>query len=171
MNLYTLKQILSQSRHPSAPELYAEVSNHIDHFVNNDGDPEHARIVEPFALFILLNECTYNIYGQCRRSDDQSFEHYADRVRFYESNCLTDEQLKDAYDAMSDLWEDNEREKCNLPNGWFLSTQAELTRSLITILQELEGDPESLDEKLHDLLPEFQYELLKYYTEDNHDKH
>lgn len=166
MNLYELKQILAQSKHPSAPHLYAEVCNHIDHFVNSDGDPERVFLVEQFALFTLLNETTYDVYGRLRRLEDHSLDNYIERSRFYESACLTDEQLKDAYDAIADLWEDNEREHMHRSDGGFWSTRCALIKALYSILLDLEGDKDSLDEKLHALLSKHSYDELKIITED-----
>lgn len=171
MNLYDLKQILSQSKHPSSPAMYAEVCNHINHFVDNDGDPENARIVEPFALFVLLNETTYDVYGRLRRNGTDSLDDYMSQVRFYESSCLTDEQLKDAYDAIADLWTDNERDLCNRADGGFWSSHCDLINTLYSILLDLEGDSTTLDEKLHAILGKNQYEELKIITEDYYDKH
>lgn len=160
MNLYDLKQILAQSRHPSAPPLYAEVSYHIDHFVNNEGDPYHARLVDSFALFTLLNEVSYDVYGRLRRSNTHSLDHFVERVRFYESECLTEGQLKDAYDAIADLWEDNEREGYNLADGGFLSTRCSIIRQLYSLLLEHSPDKDHLGELLQATLTRAEYEDL-----------
>ena len=161
MNLYDLKQILAQSKHPKAPSLYAEVCNHIDHFVNNDGDPENVRLVDPFALFLLLNETCYDICGKLLRADDESLDHFVEQARFYLSPCLTDEQLKDVYDAMYDLWHDNERDGYNLADGGFLSTHCSLIRQLHSLLLEHSADKDHLGELLQALLTRYEYEELK----------
>lgn len=168
MNLYHLKQILAQSKHPNAPSLYAEVCNHIDHFVNTEGDPENVRLVEPFALFTLLNETTYDIYGKLRRSHNDSLDNFVERVRFYLSECLTEEQIKDAYDAICDLWTDNERDGYNLADGGFLSTRCIIIRQLYSLLLEHSADKDHLGELLHALLTQSEYADLKTIVEVPH---
>ena len=172
MNLYTLKQILHQSQHPSSASMLTEVQQHIDHFVKHEGDPENTRLVEPFALFILLNECCYDIYGRLRRVDEDSFDNFAKRARFYESECLTDEQLKDVYDGLQDIWRDNEREGANGPDGGFWSTEKSLIKGLYDLLLTLEGDESALDLKLHALLASREYDALTSIVKgEQHDKH
>lgn len=172
INLYDLKQILAQSHHPSAPQQYGEVSHLIDHLVKCEGDPERVELVDEYALFTLLNETTYNIFGKLRRQNEHSLDRFIEQVRFYESDCLTDAQIKNAYYAIADLWEDNERDECHLADGTYISQDHKLVRELYSILRDLHGgDDDHLDELMLSLLTGGCYNRLKIITEDYYDKH
>jgi hypothetical protein len=85
----------------------------------DENDTVH--IVSTTSLTGLLNCATYDDYGRLARLTDNvvSFDHYANRVRYFTLRDLTDDVLQLGYYFLRDLWYDNERDGYNNPDGTF----------------------------------------------------
>lgn len=85
-----------------------------------DGLETHVSVVSWYAFSCIMNCLTYDEFGRIRkanlRNERRQTKLYREACRDY-CEELTDSQIDGVADFLRDLWDDNEENECNQPDG------------------------------------------------------
>jgi hypothetical protein len=120
---YILSADCSEADRQNVFDAIAECNNQIERYYSRELWMDTVYIVTSDSMHTLLNKVTYDNYGKLKKSCGQvPFEWYAEDVRKAFDMDLTNEVLQLGYHFVSDLWNDNEADGENNPDGTFKHT-------------------------------------------------